>query len=419
MSQREGQTTPVEWTGDQIITDAEDSVTQLAQQLAGADMTTPRQTGKRPRFEDSQDPGPSTLRTGQPIPILPFQHAAVSSAPPTQTSTPAPALPSMAHTIATQYTAPQVPMYTVSQPRTIMQSTPREIRLNPPKDFDGSSNKLKGFLLDVELYLDLNDNIFHDDKAKNMYLLSFFKEKEALLWKDHYLESIRIKGGFKWPKHDDLKELIRRDFARTTEIEDAITALEHLKQGSKPISEFNIDFKLLLGKAGKGTNTSDNFLIRLYSRAINSKTAEKVITMDNPPTTLDDWMDKAAKFDSNWRRASALLGRGAPKGQEKGKRQWHFSRPARDPNAMDVDVLSVEEKEQLKKKGLCFRCRTGKHLANECTVFGNGKGKEKAREEPKKPLKGKDLYAQIRAMTNELDEEEQDEFWTLAEKEGF
>jgi len=390
MSQQSGHSTPAR--GPQEIEQVGTSTSQVMEGLTQSFSqleATPRQRGKRPRFEEEQAfAGPSPINTASQFALPPGQASILNS--------------------------PVVPQRNLPPTMTQTRSTPREIRINPPKDFDGSSNTLRGFLLDVELYLDLNEEIYNSDKAKNMYLLSFFKEKEALLWKNQFLESIRAYGKFMWPAHHQLKDMIRKDFARTTEIEDAITALEHLKQGPKPISEFNIDFKLLLGKAGKNTNTSDNFLIRLYSRAINSKTAEKVITMDNPPTTLEEWMEKAAKFDSNWRRASALLGRGLPKGHEqKSKRQWNFSRPAKDPNAMDIDALALEEKEKLKRAGMCFYCKEGKHLALHCPKKGN-----KKQEEPKKALKGRDLYTQIRSMTSELTEEEKEALYEIAQEEG-
>ena len=251
---------------------------------------------------------------------------------------------------------------------------------------------------------------------KNMYLLSFFKEKEALLWKNQFLKSIQTYRKFMWPRHHVLKDMIQKDFARITEIEDVITALEHLKQGPKPILEFNIDFKLLPGKAGKNTNTSDNFLIQLYSCAINNKIAEKVITMDNLPTTLEEWMEKVTKFDSNWQRASALLGQGLPKGHmQKGKCQWNFSHPAKDLNAMDVDALALEEKEKkkLKRAEICFYCKEGKHLALYCPKKGN-----KKQEEPKKALKGQDLCTQIRTMTSGLTKEEKEVLYEITQEEG-
>ena len=38
----------------------------------------------------------------------------------------------------------------------------------------------------------------------------------------------------------------------------------------------------------------------------------------------------------------------------------------KDPNAMNVDVMSIEERNELMKKGVCFRCKKTGHLSKDC-----------------------------------------------------
>jgi hypothetical protein len=50
-----------------------------------------------------------------------------------------------------------------------------------------------------------------------------------------------------------------------------------------------------------------------------------------------------------------------------------YTPPSRDPNAMDVDVvrlgkLSNEEREDLRKKNACFRCRKQGHMSRNCPL---------------------------------------------------
>ena len=44
--------------------------------------------------------------------------------------------------------------------------------------------------------------------------------------------------------------------------------------------------------------------------------------------------------------------------------KWMFTR--KDPNAMDVDAMSIEERNKLMKKGACFRCKKPGHLSKDC-----------------------------------------------------
>jgi hypothetical protein len=75
-------------------------------------------------------------------------------------------------------------------------------------------------------------------------------------------------------------------------------------------------------------------------------------------------------LDNNFRKLQRILGRGPEKKEDKGKggngRQWNFQKRERDPNAMDVDAMSVERRDEMMKKGLCFGCGGQGHLSKNC-----------------------------------------------------
>ena len=47
--------------------------------------------------------------------------------------------------------------------------------------------------------------------------------------------------------------------------------------------------------------------------------------------------------------------------------QQFYFKPPKDPNAMDIDFMSTEERADYIKKGLCFKCRQPGHRANDPT----------------------------------------------------
>ena len=75
---------------------------------------------------------------------------------------------------------------------------------------------------------------------------------------------------------------------------------------------------------------------------------------------------------------------------------------------MDVDALTLDERNKLMKEGKCFRCRKTGHLAKDCP------NDEDKKEPPKKKMNGKQLLTHIRSIYKEMTEEDKKEFMEAA-----
>jgi Zinc knuckle len=139
-----------------------------------------------------------------------------------------------------------------------------------------------------------------------------------------------------------------------------------------------------------------------------------------PLKTIADWYEWAAELDHRHAKINRAVERtqGPSSGKDKApQKKFYFPRRERDPNAMDVDRLTIEERDKLLKEGKCFRCwRTG-HRASECPK--NDDEKKKGKEVPKKKMNGRELHAHVRALFKEMTEEDRDEFLKGAEEAGF
>src|SRR5271168_4472290 len=93
----------------------------------------------------------------------------------------------------------------------------------------------------------------------------------------------------------------------------------------------------------------------------------RILTLESPPKKLEDWYEWATKLDHQWRRMMRIMGQTtANQGQEKaGPLNQRFFRKEKDPNPMDIDSLSVEERIKLMKDGKCFICRRTGHMAKD------------------------------------------------------
>ena len=184
-------------------------------------------------------------------------------------------------------------------------------------------------------------------------------------------------------------------------------------------------FKILL--ADSRVTEDSPAALDYFQKSIRVPLLKKILDRDNVPETLPEWYKKALKVDNDYHKVQQIIRRDAPK-KEEGKPRWNFRK---DENAMDVDVITKvyktmtdEERTDLMKKGLCFRCKKGGHLSRDCPKKkGRATTPQSTTPTPTpatpKKMTAKELTAHIRSLTALLNEEEKTEFYDEAEKEGF
>jgi Zinc knuckle len=73
---------------------------------------------------------------------------------------------------------------------------------------------------------------------------------------------------------------------------------------------------------------------------------------------------------------------------------WWRTSERKDPNAMDVDALTMEGRGMLLRQGKCFRCKKTGHMANDCPS-------EQGELSKKKADLARFAYTMIKALTKE------------------
>jgi hypothetical protein len=89
---------------------------------------------------------------------------------------------------------------------------------------------------------------------------------------------------------------------------------------------------------------------------------------------------------------------------------------------MDIDALSIKQREEAMRKGVCFRCGEIGHISQNCPKkqrYGGNAGQSGQSGMSKTWTKGKDLLTHIRTLTAGLAANEMEEFMKEAEETGF
>jgi hypothetical protein len=145
-----------------------------------------------------------------------------------------------------------------------------------------------------------------------------------------------------------------------------------------------------------------------------------IIRSEHPPKTLEEWYTKATNFYIGHKKAQRLFKKrddkatntfGVPSVQKK------FTFPKKkDPNVMDIDHMTVNERTHLMKKGKCFRCKLFGHLSQDCP----NKGQTNTTLITLTPKwTGKSTASHIRALIASMNDEEKKILEEEGEKNGL
>ncbi len=308
----------------------------------------------------------------------------------------------------------------------------REIQLNAPPTFDGNRKKFNNFLQAVLLHISLNAHIFNTNELNIRFTLSFLTEKEAAQWRESWVQRNNAAGAITYPTWAAFEAELSAAFQPIDLVGNAMHKLETLRQGGKTAEELNTERDLLVGQAAIGADSAATF-IKAYQKVLNRSLLEKILDGDTVPTTIDSWKLKAVQLDNNYRRKMAILGKTRDNhGQNTGGGRpfcpaytMNTYAPQRDPNAMDVDALSIKAREEAMRKGACFGCGEIGYISHNCPKkrgYGQGgqggnTGQPGQSGMPGKTwTKGKDLLAHICSLTTGLSAKEHEELMKEAKE---
>jgi hypothetical protein len=252
----------------------------------------------------------------------------------------------------------------------------KEYEMSKPIPFTGDRTKIRWFFQDCLGYLDINQSIYNTDRLKIGFILSYMNDGKAANWKEYYLDSLEDPntGMPNFPTLVMFLANVQKVFRAADQVCDVVNRLETLRQEKKTAKELNTEFLQTVGQAGMDRKPpSDHLhLIGYYRKALEPRLSRKILFSNDIPKTMDGWMGKPIQFDTNWRMGSLFFNQDIKASPSKQKADTNKSnRNARcgrtsarkDPNAMDIDALTMEKRGMLLRQGKCSHCRKTGHMA--------------------------------------------------------
>jgi hypothetical protein len=262
----------------------------------------------------------------------------------------------------------------------------KELNLNKSEAFDGNWDNFKKFLQNVEVYMDINHEMYNSDLRKISFVLSFMATGSAATWKTQFIEEAYARPAPPNPNdrlgtYTQFRKNLMEAFSMFDSVGDALDELRSLRKKNESINEHIAKFKMLATKSK--IDTMDPLSIKLFKETLPWGLTLELMKLETPLKTIDNWYEWVATLDHRFHKVNwAIKQTRGNSGKEKTP-QWkyYFSQKERDPNAMNVDRLTVNERNKLLKEGRCFKCRNMGHWANECPE--NDDDKKKGKKVPK------------------------------------
>jgi hypothetical protein len=159
--------------------------------------------------------------------------------------------------------------------------------------------------------------------------------------------------------------------------------------------------------------------IELFKETLPWALTFQLMKLEMPLKTIDDWYEWAATLNHKHHKLTWAIKqtRGTLGNKKAPQQKYYLPWKECDPNAMDINRLTVNECNKLLKEGRCFRCRNTGHRANKCPDDNNDK--TKAKEVPKKKMNRRELHAHVQALFKEMTEKDRDEFQKASKKQVF
>ena len=103
------------------------------------------------------------------------------------------------------------------------------------------------------MYLAINKAIYDNEPAKVAFVLSFMTDKEALKWKEQYIQSITQNSRITFLTYAAFMAKFQEAFHTVNPVDATMQKLALLQQGNRPVESMITDFRLLIGEADLST----------------------------------------------------------------------------------------------------------------------------------------------------------------------
>ena len=247
----------------------------------------------------------------------------------------------------------------------------KEVKMAMPREFSGKRTNLNRSMMSCMAHLVVNKDIYQMNEKKIGFLLSLLNDREAGAWKEQFIqeafnEAMATGRGAEmtFGTFPNFLKRLKEPFKPHNDTADALIQLRVLqyKLGDN-INEHITKFRMCLAWTKLDKSDDSQATIEFFKETLPPQLLQRIYGGETIPETLTGWYKKAALQEQIRQNIKRAFGNTSQRNSTQYVPRKFDFQPQRDPNAMDVDVLTAEERTDLMRKGACFRCKAQGHLS--------------------------------------------------------
>jgi len=118
------------------------------------------------------------------------------------------------------------------------------------------------------------------------------------IWKENVIEELET-GEMEYETVKEFLTSLNKEFGGGEEESVKVVELRKMEQGGRTMEEFVQEFK----RVARGSGYEGRPLIEEFKRGMNGGIRRKLMEVENPPASIEQWYRRATALDKNWRES--------------------------------------------------------------------------------------------------------------------